>query len=256
MMNKMTIEVHPHRRAMGMAAAKEVATEIRARLGERQDQNVRIVFASAPSQLEMLQALAAEPDIEWERVTAFHLDEYIGSNASVEGSFGKWLKDSFFDRVQIGQVHLINPDRDANLAAEEYSRVLQAAPIDVACLGIGDNGHIAFNEPHRTDFDDLRRVRIVSLDERSRLQQVEDGLFDEVDDVPDQAITLTIPALLEARRLVCVVPGTRKRDAVRRALSDPIGPDCPATALRLHPACTLHLDAAAAPTDIGGGAIA
>lgn len=244
------VEVHPTRDAMGAAAATEVAGELRRRLGADPEATVRMVFAAAPSQQDMLDRLVAEEGIDWSRITAFHMDEYIGLDPGAPQRFGRWLEAAIFGRVGLGAVHLIEPGTDPEAAAREYAELLGAAPIDLVCLGIGENGHIAFNDPPDADLHDPELVRVVRLDEQSRVQQVEDGLFASVDDVPTHAVTLTIPALLSADRLVCVVPGERKREAVHRTLTEPVGPQCPATALRTHHACTLYLDADSAPSDL------
>lgn len=238
------VSVHPDRTSMGRAAAAAIADAVRAGLVRRP--TLRMVFAAAPSQREMLHALAQELDVDWSRVTAFHMDEYLGLPPDVPQRFGGWLHEEFFDRVPLGAVRLIEPGSDPERTAVEYAAELAEAPIDLVCLGIGDNGHLAFNDPPVADFDDPAAVKIVELDEACRRQQVADGCFPALADVPRTALTLTIPRLLAADRLIGVVPGPRKREAVRRALTDPIGPACPATALRTHPDCTLFLDADAA----------
>lgn len=248
--DSLRVEVHPNREALGAAAATDVAAEIRRRLDADPAATVRMVFAAAPSQQEMLDALVAEPGIDWSRIAVFHMDEYIGLDPDSPQLFGRWLRAAIFDRVRPGEVHLIEPGDDPEATARGYAELLAAAPVDIVCLGIGENGHIAFNDPPDADLEDPQLVRVVRLDERSRVQQVEDGLFPAVDAVPTHAITLTIPALLAGQRLFCVVPGERKRDAVRRALTEPVGPQCPATALRTHRACTLYLDEESAPRDL------
>jgi glucosamine-6-phosphate deaminase len=233
------------RAEMGRAAAHDVALELRARL--RLQARVRMIFAAAPSQSEMLDALVLQPGIAWNRVTAFHMDEYIGLPPQAPQRFANWLRAALFDRLPFAAVHVIDPAADPSTAVSAYAALLVAAPIDIVCLGIGVNGHLAFNDPPVADFDDPVPVKIVELDEICRRQQVDDGCFARMEDVPTHAITLTIPRLLNADRLFCVVPGASKREAVRRALGDEIGPACPATALRSHPRCTLYLDAESAP---------
>jgi glucosamine-6-phosphate deaminase len=241
----LAIRRYPTRVAMGQAAAADVAAEIRRRLDRQR--NVRMVFAAAPSQAEMLDGLALEQGVDWNRVTAFHMDEYIGLARDAPERFGLWLRRHFFDRVPLGAVHLIEPDADASACAEDYTRLLADAPIDIVCLGIGVNGHLAFNDPPVADLSDPLDVKVVELDEVCRQQQVDDGCFPTFGDVPTHAITLTIPRLLRAERLFCVVPGRAKRKAVHRALHDPLGAACPATALRTHSDCILYLDAESAP---------
>jgi glucosamine-6-phosphate deaminase len=230
---------------MGRAAAADVARELRERLS-RQAQ-ARMIFAAAPSQGEMLAALAEEPGLDWRRVVAFHMDEYIGLPPDAPQRFALWLRRHLFERVPFGAVHLIEPEPDPEACAKAYAALLDEAPIDIVCLGIGVNGHLAFNDPPVANFDDPLDVKIVELDEVCRHQQVDDGCFPRFSEVPTHAITLTIPRLLRARKLFCVVPGPAKRDAVRRTLQDAPGPACPGTALRAHSDCTLYLDKDSAP---------
>lgn len=234
------VEVFPDREALGRKAADDIAAELRHRLA-RQD-GVRVVFAAAPSQRETLERLRVAEGIDWSRVTAFHMDEYLGLPVGAAERFAQWLKATIFDQVPLGKTHLLEPDGDPEAAVRQYSEELAAAPIDLVVLGIGVNGHLAFNDPPDTDLDDPVPVRLVELTADCRQQQVDDGCFDRFEDVPTTAITLTVPRLLDAGRLFCVVPGAAKADAVAAALNDPIGPACPATALRRHDDCTLYLD--------------
>jgi glucosamine-6-phosphate deaminase len=233
------------RAAMSRVAASHVAAEIRARLAVAA--GVRMIFAAAPSQADMIGALIAEPGIDWQRVTAFHMDEYVGLAADAPQRFALWLQERLFRRVPFAAVHPIVPEPEPRAAAEHYAELLGAAPIDVVCLGIGVNGHIAFNDPPVADFADPLDVRIVELDDVCRQQQVDDECFPNVAAVPERAVTLTIPRLLRAERLYCVVPGAIKRVAVARALHGPITTDCPASVLRRHADCTLYLDAESDP---------
>jgi len=228
---------------MGQAAADDVADALRSAL-DTQD-TVRMVFAAAPSQDTMLAALAAAPGIDWSRVIALHMDEYVGLDSAAPQRFGAYLREHLFDRVRPGRVELISTVNDPVAEAGRYASML--GDIDLVCLGIGENGHIAFNDPPLADFADPELVRVVALDERSRIQQVNDGCFAQLADVPTHAITLTIPALMSGKRLFCVVPGRRKAAAVEQALHGPITPACPASVLREHPSCTLYLDAESAP---------
>ncbi|HTW45147.1 MAG TPA: glucosamine-6-phosphate deaminase [Acidobacteriaceae bacterium] len=233
------ISISSSRMDMGRKAASDVADELRRRL--QSQPSVRMVFAAAPSQSEILAALVTQPGVDWPRVTAFHMDEYIGLAADASQRFGLWLRQAIFDKLPFAAVHLLDPGDDPEAAAAGYTRMLAEAPIDIVCLGIGVNGHLAFNDPP-ADLNDPKPVKVVHLDATCRQQQVDDGCFPTFDSVPTRALTLTIPRLLAADRLYCCVPGPMKREAVRRALHDPIGPDCPATALRLHPHCSLYLD--------------
>lgn len=237
--NSLAIHVAPSRAAMGARAATDIASEIHALLQRQVD--ARIMFAAAPSQSEMLAALRQTSGIDWSRVSAFHMDEYIGLPAAAPQRFGIWLRQAIFDHFPFGSVHLIDSASEPEHTAAEYATLLNAAPIDIVCCGIGVNGHLAFNDPP-ADFDDPRTVKIVTLDERSRQQQVDDRCFAAIQDVPTRAITVTIPALLAAHTIFCTVPGSQKCQAVRSALNGPITPMCPASILRRHPRCTLYLD--------------
>jgi glucosamine-6-phosphate deaminase len=230
---------------MGRAAAADVGAALRDRLARQS--MVRMIFAAAPSQAEMLDGLARERDIDWRRVSAFHMDEYLGLPADAPQRFGAWLTHHLFSRVAFGAVHLIGQEPDPNREAARYAALLSDAPIDIICLGIGVNGHLAFNDPPVADLYDTKQVKIVELDAVCRQQQVDDGCFPSLSDVPTHAITLTIPRLLDADQLFCVVPGSAKRAAVERSLYGPIGTACPASALRTHPRCALYLDQDSTP---------
>lgn len=231
---------YPDRTALGVAAAADVAAFMRARLA-RQDR-IRMIFAAAPSQGEMLAALVRAPGIDWPRVTAFHMDEYHTLPPGAPQRFGNWLRGALFRHVPIGEIRLLDVEADPQPGMADYARHLAMAPIDAVCLGIGVNGHLAFNDPPVADLDDPLDVKLVELDEVCRRQQVDDGAFARLADVPRVAVTLTVPRLLRADRLFCVVPGAMKRAAVHRTLHDPVGPACPGTALRRHADCTLYVD--------------
>jgi glucosamine-6-phosphate deaminase len=242
---RMRVHSFATRGAMGRQAAHDIAVEIRTKLAGAAA--MRMIFAAAPSQAEMIEALIADPDIDWRRITAFHMDEYIGLPAGAPQRFAVWLRERLFDRVPFAAVHPILPEGDPHAAAARYAALLDAAPIDIVCLGIGVNGHIAFNDPPVADFADPHDVKIVELDEICRQQQVDDDCFPNLAAVPEQALTLTIPRLLRAERLFCVVPGAHKRVAVGSVLHGPITTHCPASVLRWHPDCTLYLDAGSDP---------
>lgn len=237
--NGLAIHVLNARAEMGARAASDIASEIRASL--REQPGVRMIFAAAPSQSEMLAALRNEKDIDWSRVTAFHMDEYLDLPADAPQRFGLWLRQAIFDHLPFAAVHLLDPGDNPAHAASDYSVALSAAPIDIVCCGIGANGHLAFNDPP-ADFDDPLAVRIVELDQACRQQQVDDRCFAALGEVPTRAITVTVPSLLASRAIFCTVPGSLKREAVRRTLREPISPMCPASALRTHPRCVLYLD--------------
>lgn len=235
----------PDRAAMGRSAGADVAAHLRDLL-DRQP-GVRMIFAAAPSQTEALAALVAAPGIDWGRVTAFHMDEYVGLAPDAPQRFAAWLDAHLFTKLPFATVRRIVPEPDASAAADAYAALLAEAPIDVVVLGIGVNGHVAFNDPPVADFRDPHAVKIVELDDVCRQQQVDDGCFPTVADVPTHALTLTVPRLMDAARLFCVVPGPAKRAAVTATLNGPIETACPASILRLHPDCTLYLDADSTP---------
>jgi glucosamine-6-phosphate deaminase len=178
------------------------------------------------------------------------MDEYIGLPTDAPERFGTWLTRHLFSRVAFGTVHLIGREPDPDREAARYAILLNEAPIDIICLGIGVNGHLAFNDPPVADLRDPKEVKIVELDAVCRRQQVDDGCFPTLSDVPTHAITLTIPRLLDAGQLFCVVPGAAKRAAVARSLYGPIGTECPASALRTHPRCALYLDQDSTPPQL------
>jgi glucosamine-6-phosphate deaminase len=249
--NGVVVRVAESRAAMANQAAAAVADEIRACL-QRQS-GVRMMFAAAPSQAEMLAVLSVEKDIDWTRITAFHMDEYLGLSPDSPQRFGSWLRRAIFDRLPFRTVHLIEPDDDAEQTAASYAAKLNEAPIDIVCCGIGVNGHLAFNDPP-CEFNDPLTVKIVNLDAQCRRQQIDDQCFATLAEVPTQALTVTVPALLACRAIFCTVPGHSKRDAVRRALLEPIDPSCPASALRRHQRCTIYLDHDSASELQGSGA--
>lgn len=237
------VRVFADRAALGAAAAADVAAAIAGRIGRAGRANV--IFAAAPSQDEMLEGLIAA-GIDWSRVVGFHMDEYLGIGPEHPASFRRYLREHLFERVGLAgdRMHLIAGERsDRPLrTCLEYEERLLAGPADLVCAGIGENGHLAFNDPPVADFLDPVRVKVVRLDEPCRAQQVHDGCFGSIAEVPTHAYTLTIPALLAAPVLAVAVPGPRKAAAVRATLRGPIGEACPATALRRHSGATLYLD--------------
>lgn len=227
----------------GRDAARRAASVLRDAITSRGA--ARVIFACAPSQEAMLAALAHEPDIDWARVHSFHMDEYLGLAPDHPNTFGQWLQERLPAAALAGLERIRSDDRPA-AEATRYAALLDEAPIDLVCLGIGVNGHIAFNEPGTSAPDDSEMVRVVTLDDASRRQQVDEGLFPQLSDVPTHALTLTVPALLAGRSLVCSVVGAHKADAVTRAAQGPIDALVPASFLRLHPDVTWFLDESAA----------
>jgi glucosamine-6-phosphate deaminase len=244
---RLRVQVFADRRAMGIAAAADAARRIS--VLQREQGEVRIVFAAAPSQNEFLEALVASSDIDWNRVTAFHMDEYIGLSEDAPQRFSRFLSERLFGLVSLRHVHLMESGGALapQASCERYAELLGEKEIDIVCLGIGENGHIAFNDPPVADFNDPHTVKIVELDHACRQQQVNDGCFAAIDEVPTHAMTMTIPALLSARHLFCMVPGLTKKAAVAATLQGPIMTQCPASVLRTHPDCTLYLDQDSAP---------
>lgn len=234
------VEVAPTRAEMGARAGREAAAAIREAL--RMRGTARVILASAPSQNELLDALTSQP-LDWPRVAIFHMDEYAGVDGEHPASFRRYQREHLLSRVQPRAFHgLVGEAADLQAECARYARLLAEAPIDVVCLGIGENGHLAFNDPPVADFSDPLPVKVVELDQTCRQQQVNDGCFGSLADVPVRAITLTIPTLLGAGALFCAVPGPRKAHAVRNTLREPISTACPATILRTHPQARLYLD--------------
>ena len=246
---RLQVEIHPDRAALGRTAGRAVARHLRALLARQGA--ARVIFACAPSQDEFLAALiaasrSAELGFDWAGVTAFHMDDYVGFAADHPQSFRRYLRTHLLDHVAVGAFHPLPAELPPAVACARYAALLAAAPIDLICLGIGENGHLAFNDPPVAEFADPARVKVVALDDACRRQQVNDGCFPTLADVPTHALTLTLPVFRDAHRLSAHVPGPRKAAAVRATLHDPRGTACPATLLRDHPDATLYVDEAAA----------
>lgn len=229
------------RTEMGEYSAKEATKEINRQIAEKGE--INMIFAAAPSQNDFLKALIADTSIDWTKIHAFHMDEYIGLAADAPQGFGNFLKNAIFGRVPFASVDYIDcTAKDPEAECERYSALLNANKCDIIIMGIGENGHIAFNDPHVADFNDKKTVKVVSLDETCRMQQVNDGCFASIDDVPKFALTLTIPTLVAAESVFCIVPAKTKANAVKRTLCGDINEECPATILRRHDNATLYLD--------------
>lgn len=229
---------------MGTAAAEKVHAEI-CRIVMNKG-GARIIMACAPSQDDYYAALIplvrSAPDV-WRKVEVFHMDEYVGLAADAPQSFRNYLKKHFLDHVEVAAFHPIGGEKDPATESARYEALLAAAPVDVISMGIGENGHIAFNDPPVADFKDPHLVKKVELDAICRQQQVNDGCFPDMDAVPTHALSLTLPVFAAAGMLVCIVPGERKAQAVKGTLFGPVGTECPATLLREHANAFLYLDA-------------
>jgi glucosamine-6-phosphate deaminase len=249
--DSMAVEVHRDRQAMGAAAAALAAGHIQEMLKEAGE--AAVVFASAASQNEFLEALRTHPGLDWTRVTIFHLDEYLGIGDQHPASFRRYLIEHLVSFVPVRRFHQLRgeaPDPEAECA--RYQDLLRTAQPGLVALGIGENGHLAFIDPAECDFHDPRDVRVVELDDVCRRQQVHDGAFETFDDVPRRALSLTVPAILRAPRIVACVPGPTKKESVKRALEGVIAEECPASALRRHGNARLFLDAESAALLNGG----
>lgn len=239
--DELKVEIFESRSLMGAAAAGDVCDRIKELLREREF--VNIIFAAAPSQNEFLEALSNSKDVDWSRVNAFHMDEYIGLGAEHPERFGNFLKRKIFDRIPFRDVYFLNNNGlEPEAEAQRYAAILEQNPADIVCMGIGENSHVAFNDPHVADFDDDFLVKIVKLDEVSRLQQVHDACFASLDEVPASAITLTVPALFNACFIYCIVPGKNKAAAVLNTLQQEVNEKFPSTIIRKHSHATLYLD--------------
>jgi len=239
--DKLKVKAYSSRDEMGKRAASDIADTIQNLLQSKPVLN--IIFAAAPSQQECLSYLVENKSIEWSRINAFHMDEYIGLPDGAPQSFGNFLKNHIFAKVPFRTVNYINGSNpDYEQECDRYAKLLADNPVDIVCLGIGENGHIAFNDPPVADFNDPKAIKVVELDLVCRQQQVNDKCFESLKQVPTHAFTLTIPTLLSAEYLFCVVPATNKAEAVYRTLNEEISEKCPATILRTKDNVILYLD--------------
>jgi glucosamine-6-phosphate deaminase len=240
-MPQLDVQIFENREALGKKAAEIVAKTIN-KLFENQP-FVNIIFAAAPSQNEFLFALKHRQDIDWDRVNAFHMDEYLGLATDAPQGFGNFLKERLFSAVEF---HTINYINSASSSVEQeclrYTELLTSYPPDIVCMGIGENAHIAFNDPGVADFQDPVSVKRVQLDSQCRQQQVNDGCFLTLEEVPNYALTLTIPALMQARYVYCIVPGKLKAQAVYNTLHQEISEEYPSSIIRTHPGAILFLE--------------
>ncbi|SHF64819.1 glucosamine-6-phosphate deaminase [Mariniphaga anaerophila] len=242
--DNLKVEIFDAPDEMGQAAALFVAEKLNAAISEKGFAN--LILATGASQFQFLENLQKHA-IDWKKITVFHLDEYKGMPITHPASFRKYLKERILDKVQPKQVYYLNADApDVEAEVLRYENLLKEHPIDIACIGIGENGHIAFNDPPVADFNDPKLVKIVELDDACRKQQLGEGWFPTFDDVPTHALSLTIPQIMSCKAISCVVPDERKAEAVYNTLNAEISTACPATILRKHPETILFLDKGAA----------
>lgn len=239
--DKLDVRVYENRDEMGAAAGQDIKACILRLLETRE--SINMIFAAAPSQNEVLASLAKDPEIPWNRVQAFHMDEYIGLSPEAPQGFGNFLKNALFGLASFAKVNYIDcAATDAQAECDRYSKLLQENPVDIVVMGIGENGHIAFNDPPVADFKDPQLVKIVQLDPICRQQQVNDGCFEKLEQVPNHALTLTVPALMAAKYHFCIVPAPTKAKAVQTTVQGPVGEHCPATCLRNRGGAVLYLE--------------
>ncbi|NJK99417.1 MAG: glucosamine-6-phosphate deaminase [Spirulinaceae cyanobacterium RM2_2_10] len=239
--DRLTARVYPDPETLAEAAAQRAAAILRQAIA--QQGQATAIFATGSSQLRFLAALTATADLDWPRITGFHLDEYLGIAADQPASFRRYLRDHLVKRVNFHAFHALEGDaRQPLTECDRYTALLKAQPIDLCCLGVGENGHLAFNEPQLADPADPYWVKLVKLDARNRQQQVDQGFFPTLAAVPDYALTLTLPAIAAARHKLCLVMGARKAATVQTMLRGPIGSDCPASLLRQQTGVELYLD--------------
>lgn len=242
---KLKVKVYTDRRAAGKAAASAAANTMQRLATEHA--NFGVIFATGASQLETLRELVTLSNVPWGRVNGFHMDEYHGISPDHPASFRRYMREQLTERVQIGRFYEIDGSTsDPDLECQQYAEKLREYDPQLCLLGIGENGHLAFNDPGEADFNDPEDMKVVHLDAACREQQVAEGWFSDPESVPKEALTLTIPTLLRVPRLVVSVPGKRKAAIMKRTLEDPVSTDCPATILRNHPDVTLYLDREAA----------
>lgn len=242
--DRLHVQIYDDKKDMGEAAADFVTKHLQEAIQQKGTAN--LILATGASQFSFLDALKNKP-IDWGKITVFHLDEYKGISEEHPASFRKYLKERILNIVRPGKVYLLNGDAE-NLEEiiAEYEQLLKSNPVDVACIGIGENGHIAFNDPPIADFNDPHWVKVVELEHECRMQQLNEGWFATLDDVPKKAISLTIPAIMNCKAISCAVPDERKAVAVYNTLFGKISTSCPASILRKHANTVLFLDSESA----------
>ncbi len=244
--DKLNVKICGSREELGAVAAKDAAEAIKKLLSEKEE--INIIFAAAPSQNEFYEAFRNDKSIDFSRINAFHMDEYIGLSADAPQGFGNFLRDRLFSLAPFKSVNYLDCSaKDPEAECERYSKLLTENPADIVCMGIGENGHIAFNDPPVADFNDPKVVKVVELELVCRNQQVNDGCFEKLSDVPTHALSLTCPTLMKPKYVFCMVPAPTKAQAVHDTLyNKEISEKCPATILRTHDAATLYVEPASA----------
>ena len=237
--DKLRVQRYENRTISGKEAGEWAAMKVNEILKTRE--TINVLFAAAPSQDEMLAAFMAS-DVDFSRINALHMDEYIGLPEDAPQLFGHYLDEHAFKLAKFNNVFYVACGEDGETTCARYAKLLEEYPLDIAFIGIGENGHIAFNDPHEAKFDDPQTVRVVNLDNVCRQQQVNDGCFKTINDVPKTAITLTIPAIMSAKTLVCTVPAATKANATKEACLGPVSEACPASIIRTHDDCVLFCD--------------
>lgn len=239
--DKLQCFIYENRTDMGEAAAKDIISTIHLLLSQKE--TINVMFAAAPSQNDVLAALVADDTVDWSRINAFHMDEYIGLSKDAPQGFGNFLNDHIFKHKNFKSVNYIRPDAtDPEAEASRYEALLKENPIDLCMMGVGENGHLAFNDPPVADFNDPRLVKPVKLDLVCRQQQVNDGCFAKLEDVPEYAISVTIPGLMSAPALFCIVPVKTKANAISALINGEIAESCPSSILRRQHSCRLYMD--------------
>jgi glucosamine-6-phosphate deaminase len=236
------VEIYPSKADVGKAAALRAASILNAAIAK--DGRARIIMATGNSQQDFVESLVQAPDLDWSRLEVFHMDEYINLPETDRGCLKRWLNTHFVNVVHPGKVRYLDGNAaDLDAECRRYEQALLSAPITLCTLGIGENGHIAFNDPHVADFQDPLNIKRVDLDERCRRQQAGEGHFDGFASVPSEALTLTCPMLMRSENLICCVPESRKAEAVKNALEGPVSTRCAGSIVRTHPHAYIYLDA-------------
>lgn len=238
---RLKVKISDNRSELGQLAAKEISDYI-IQLQAVKDE-VNIVFASAPSQNDFLASITSNKAIDWSKINAFHMDEYVGIDPEAPQAFGKFLRDRVFSKISCKSIHYMDPmAKDLDAECNRYAQLLRKMPTDIVFLGIGENGHLAFNDPHVAFFDDPEIVKVVALSLDNRKQQINDGCFKTLEEVPTHAFTITMPELMHVDKLIAIVPTKAKANAIKATCDGPISTDCPASILRTHKDTTLYID--------------